>query len=248
MPLSQNHLQSVGQGSPLKFGELRRGGCARLRHLRAIHLGSDRRVLGERMHLKDVHAVGEPLLSGRSQVLGGGIGHALEGGLVEVGAAPVDLVHCEHIGLSTESTDPLDAADEPGPELGLDPLELCLRRPFSQEPGQLFVECALHVVQVHAGPGCALDSQLPTDFPQAHEGSDVGGNLLIVHETLVKARCLARSQYVSDQVQIPRLLRRPLRDVPNLVDPGLRYPILHDLAVGTGPLRDPHVVLCHRRP
>ncbi len=237
--LGQQDLEPVRERGPLdgREDDLRRRPDRR--HGLPVDIG--RRGLERRvgMDLEDVDAVGEPVVGALLEGICRGVFDVLEGLLVGVGRAAVDHARGQDVGLAAEAADPLDALDEAGPGLDLDPLELGRGRAVLEELGQLLVDGLLDLGQLDAGLGVGLDGELPGDLAGVDVAVDRAGDLVVVDQALVEAGGLAVGQDGAHQIELVGALGAPAGDVPELVDAGLGDAVLDGLAVGPGHLGDP---------
>src|SRR5436189_2978857 len=199
------------------------------------------------MDLDDEVTVARPARSRRAQIGRRGGGDALPGDLVVVGVAGVDLVHRQYVGLAAEPADPLDPANEAGAILGLDAPQLARRRARAEELRELLIDRALDAGQVAARLCGPAYPEAAPDLAQVHVGSDIGRDLLVVHEPLVEPRSRPRRQHIAHEIEIVAVRGTELRDIPLPIDARLRHAVLHDLPVRAGAFGDPHVLLGNGR-
>src|SRR2546423_10845652 len=149
---------------------------------------------------------------------------------------------------AAEPADSLYATDEAGARLRLHAAQLTRRGAGANETRQLFINRLLHAGHVPAGLHGRTNDELTADLPRIHVRNHVGGSLIIVDEPPVQPRCFSLREHGRDElIQIIVVSGSELWDVPFLVDAGLRYAILHHLAMRTGPLRDPRFLFGNRR-
>ncbi|MCG3120209.1 MAG: hypothetical protein ALAOOOJD_02834 [bacterium] len=245
--LRQNDFQTIREGGALqrrKFHFRRRPGN---RQLRPINLRFRGFIIGERMHFENVNAVRQPLFGGVMEILCRGFTNAVQRGFVIIRGAAINLILRENVGFAAEAADALNAANEARFVLRFDALQFRRGRAFGEKLGQLFVNRLFDFCQIAAGLGRRVNVKLAGDFTRIQIGRDVGGNLLVVHETFIQARNFAQGQYIGGEIQIIVVGRAPLRDVPNFKEPGLRHPILHLLALRAAAFGNPHIVFRNRR-
>ena len=118
--------------------------------------------------------------------------NTFEAPLVEVRAAPEHLAARQDVGLSTESTDALHAPHEARQVLCLDALQLTRRRSDAQKALELFVDGRLDVGEFTPWLGGSLDDEQAADLHGVEVGSDTGGDLIVVDESLVETGRLAQ--------------------------------------------------------
>ena len=146
----------------------------------------------------------DPLARRREDLLlRGAVQHA-ERVLVEVGAAAVDGVLGQDVRFAAEPADLLDAADEPGANLGLGALELGARRAFGEEPRELLVERALDGPQILPFGRRRIDDVGARDLVDHRKRAGVGRDLVLVNEPLVEPRRLAARQHEVGELQVRR--------------------------------------------
>ena len=150
-----------------------------------------------------------------------------------------DLVARELVGLAAESADAFDPANKVGLILCFHAGEFFGSGTVVEKFRQFFVQLFFHLGQVAPGFRCSLHKELPGDFVQSDEGIRIGGNLVVVHETLVEAGGFPNAQDIAYEVEIIAVGRSVLRDIPNLVNARLRDAVLHFLAVRSGHFCDP---------
>ena len=247
--LRQDDLQSVVQFRGLtgreaglrELGDLGRPGGA-------VEGAVHRRVGGVGPDLDGQDALVEPF--DRCVVdVGGGRGQEVLLLLhVAVRAAEIDLAGGEDVGLAAEAADALDAANEARPLAGLGAREFFLRRPRGEEGLEFLFEHGFHLGQVLARLGGGEDEEHAAELAGQDERADVGRDLVVVDHAPVEAGALANAQDVAGQGQVIDGLVLHRGDVPDLVDPGLRNPVLEDDPARFAAARELDVGLDQRRP
>jgi hypothetical protein len=139
------------------------------------------------LDLQLVHPVRQPLPCDPAELGRCGLLYPIQPRLVVIGAAGEHLALGEHIRLSTETPNPLDASDESCPVLRLDPAQLRHGRSSGQQPGQLLIHRPLHPGKLDAGTRGRLNNEEPADLPEVHVRRDIRGDLVVIHQPLVEA-------------------------------------------------------------
>ena len=245
----QDHVQAVaefrgftgGEAGLRELGDLGRAGGA-------VEGAVHRCVGGVGPYLDGQDAVVEPL---DRRVVDVGDGRGQEVLLllhVAVRAAEIDLARGEHVGLAAEAADPLDAANEARPLAGLGARELFRRRPRGEEGLEFLFEHRFHLGQVLSRLGGGEDEEHAAELACQDECPDVGRDLVVVDHPPVEAGALANAQDVAGQGEVIDGFVLHRGDVPDLVDPGLRNPVLEDDPARFAAARELDVGLDQRRP
>ena len=223
-----------------KIGDLRRP-------RRAVDGALGHGVGGEGLHLDGERPPAQPFDGGGPDIGGGGAHNRFLRPPVAVGAAEVNFAGREDVRLAAEAPDALDAADEGGPPAGPGPCELGRGRARFEERAQLLVEDRLHRGEVLPRLGRRLQDEQAAELAREDERRHVGRDLVLVDQPPVEARTAAGGEDVAGERQVVEggVLQR--RDVPRLVDPRLRHPVLeHDTAL-LGPPGEVDIRLDERR-
>ena len=113
--------------------------------------------------------------------------------------------------LAGEAADLLEAAEEAGAPLRLDPLELAGRGPALAEALELLVHDGLQALQGDARVGGHLQVGQAGDLEGQGAELDVGGDLVPVHEALVQPGVLVAGEDGRRQFQVVRVPGAPAR-------------------------------------
>ena len=248
LSLGQHHAQPVGECRPLERRQLRLRLQCRKRHSRAVHAVGRRAIIGERLDGEHERAIRQPSARGVAHRRGRRVKRFAQHRLVIRRIAGQHSVARQHIRFAAEPAHPLAAAHEIRLEAGFDPLQFVLFRSLFKQARHLFVDGLFNRIHRHAGTDGGDDHELTRDLIQARPSVHIRRQLLVVNQTTVEARCLAFRQNArrhAEQIAFGRAVRR---NVPNLVEPCLRYAILRGHALRTAPLRDIRLVALHRRP
>src|SRR5215467_5846646 len=129
-----------------------------------------------------------------------------------------NLVARELIGLSTETANALDTADEVGLILRLHASELFRGGSVFEKSCQLLIQFFFHLCQVASGLCRRLDAELARDFAQVNERVCRGGDLVVVNQALVETRAFAGAKYIAHEVEVIAVRGGVRGSVPDFVN------------------------------
>ena len=226
----QHHLHAVIELGALDLGKFEVRHLADGRQaLAAVHRGRDRAVLAERQHVEPVAALGQPLVCGFAHVGRRGLVQPAQRGLEEARVIRVQLALGQRDGLAAEAADLLEAAHDPGIDLGLRDVQLFGRRPGLEELRELALDDRVDLIQRRVFLEGDVDAEQARQFMLLHAHADVHRQRILVDQCLVEPRILAVAEHVGRQFEHEALARGAAGHRPVMVGAHLGHAVVHDL-------------------